>query len=54
MRGCECEWPGVCECRPETLPVLTPAKACKIRLKTEKGRGAPYQESATATEPTHS
>jgi hypothetical protein len=30
----------------------TPAKSCKVTLKTEKGRGAPYQESATASEPT--
>jgi len=30
----------------------TPAKSCKVALKTEKGRGAPYQESATASEPT--
>lgn len=31
----------------------TPAKACKVALKTEKGRGAPVKESATASEPTN-
>ncbi len=31
----------------------TPAKACRIRLKTEKGHGAPDQETATASEPTN-
>jgi hypothetical protein len=53
MSPCECDWinnPGPCTCQPANLPILTPAKACKIRLKTEKGRGAPYQESATASE----
>ncbi|GAA4047644.1 hypothetical protein GCM10023063_38760 [Arthrobacter methylotrophus] len=91
MSRCECEWLGDCSC--ELSPVLptTPAKACKVRLKsegsgvtcpmrsgephvydwpgwdqhrdacyhcgeprpqTEKGRGAPVKESATADEPT--
>jgi hypothetical protein len=36
----------------EIQPHLTPAKACKVRLKTEEGRGAPVKESATASEPT--
>lgn len=31
----------------------TPAKACKVSLKTEKGRGAPDQETATASETTN-
>lgn len=31
----------------------TPAKSCKVPLKTKKGRGAPYQETATASEPSH-
>lgn len=31
----------------------TPAKACKVALKTEKGRGAPDQETATASETTN-
>jgi hypothetical protein len=56
MSPCECDWitnPGPCTCQPERLPIMTPAKACKIRLKKEKGRGAPYQESATASEPTN-
>ena len=31
---------------------VTPAKACKVPLKTEKGRGAPVKEFATAFETT--
>lgn len=30
----------------------TPAKACKVPLKTEKGHGVPVKESAAASEPT--
>jgi hypothetical protein len=53
MSACDCEWLGDCSCEVRAVPITTPVKACKIRLKTEKGRGAPYQESATAAEPTH-
>jgi hypothetical protein len=51
MSPCECDWinnPGPCACQPETLPVTTPAKACKIRLKTEKDRDA-SPKSVTAS-----
>jgi hypothetical protein len=50
---CECEWPGECTCQPQHFPVTTPAKACKIRLKTAKGRDTLAKESVTASEPTH-
>jgi hypothetical protein len=51
---CTCEWLGDCACACEVraVPVMTPAKACKIRIKTETGRGVPVKESATASEPT--
>ena len=51
MSRCECEWLGDCSCELPNLPAMTPAKAAKVALKTEKGRDAPYQESATASEP---
>ncbi len=37
---------------PHRAQGVKPAKSCKVPLKTEKGRGAPYQETATASEPT--
>lgn len=48
---CECEWLGDCACEVREVPVLTPAKTVKIRLKTG-GRGVPVKETATASEPT--
>jgi hypothetical protein len=53
MSACDCEWLGDCSCEVRAVPLLTPAKACKVALKTEKGRGVPVKESATATEQTH-
>ncbi|MGM9474345.1 hypothetical protein ACS5PJ_20360 [Pseudarthrobacter sp. YS3] len=32
---------------------ITPAKACKVALKTDRDRDVPYQESVTASEPTN-
>jgi hypothetical protein len=52
MSGCDCEWLGDCACEVRAVPVMTPAKACKIRLKTEKDRDA-SPKSVTASEPTH-
>jgi hypothetical protein len=40
MRACDCEWLGDCSCEVRVLPVLTPAKACKVRLKRAKDRDA--------------
>ncbi len=37
---CECEWLGDCACEVREVLVTTPAKACKIRLKTAKDRDA--------------
>ena len=37
---------------PYRVKGATPAKACKVALKTEKGHGVPVKESATASEPT--
>lgn len=53
VSGCGCEWLGDCSCEVREVPVTTPAKACRVALKTEKGRGAPVIESATASEPTN-
>jgi hypothetical protein len=50
---CECEWLGDCACEVGDVPVTTPAKACKIRLKTQESRDA-SPKSVTADEPTHS
>ncbi|MEQ4568000.1 hypothetical protein [Paenarthrobacter sp. CAP02] len=38
---------------PHKTQGTTPAKACKVALKTEKGSGVPVKESATASEPTN-
>lgn len=38
MSRCTCEWLGDCSCEVRVIPVLTPAKACKIRLKTAQDR----------------
>jgi hypothetical protein len=54
MSSCDCEWLGDCACEVRAVPVTTPAKACKVRLKNMEGRGAPVKESATASEPTNS
>jgi hypothetical protein len=51
MSACTCEWLGYCSCELPAVPVLTPAKACKMRLETEKGRDVP-SKTATAAEPT--
>lgn len=40
MSGCECEWLVDCACEVRELPTMSPAKACKIRLKTAKDRDA--------------
>lgn len=50
---CECEWLGDCACEVREVPVTTPAKACKVRLKTQESRDA-SPKSVTADEPTHS
>lgn len=36
---------------PYRVNGITPAKACKVSLKAEKGRSALAKESATASEP---
>ncbi|WP_183164580.1 hypothetical protein [Arthrobacter oryzae] len=52
MAGCGCEWLGDCACEVRVVPVLTPAKACKVALKTEKDRDA-SPKSVTADESTN-
>lgn len=55
MSSCVCEWLGDCSCEGPPVAATTPAKACKIRLKTEKSRGASNaNQNTTASEPTNS
>lgn len=42
----------VAERNPHANKGTTPAKACKVSLKTEKGRDPLAKESVTASEPT--
>lgn len=54
MSGCNCEWLGLCYCEGPPVPVMTPAKACKVSLKTERGRGdSNANQNTTSSEPTH-
>lgn len=51
LSGCNCEWLGLCYCEGPPVPVMTPAKACKVRLKTNKAVTL-SPKSVTASEPT--